>query len=168
MRLNPMSRMADFFRQKIRTASKAVNTNRWITTLVVDDDEFVLQSFPELITREPTIEVVGTAVDGMDALEKLKSSHPRLVLMDVRMPLMGGVETAEIIRSRFPDVRVVLMSGYDDEGMREAAASCGAAGFLPKMQLSAEFGNLIRKLFPLPNKVWTAGSESNRPGFRSR
>lgn len=102
---------------------------------------------PSFLARIPSVDVVGTARDGMDALEKLKTSQPHVVLMDVRMPRMGGLEAAEHILKKYPDVRVVLMSGFDDAGMREECSAVGAHGFLAKLNVTAEFSVLLQKIF---------------------
>ena len=120
---------------------------RRFTTLVVDDDEFVVKSMPSFLARIPSVEVVGTARDGKDALEKIKLSQPDVVLMDVRMPRMDGIEATGLILQQFPGVRVVLMSGFDDEGMREECHHAGAHGFMAKLSVTTEFPILLRDIF---------------------
>jgi DNA-binding NarL/FixJ family response regulator len=121
---------------------------RRFTTLIVDDDEFVAKSMPSFLSRIPFVEVVGTARDGKEALERLKAGQPDVVLMDVRMPRMDGLEATGHIRRDYPDVRVVLMSGFDDAGMREEARDAGAHGFMAKLNVTHEFPILLRQLFP--------------------
>ena len=120
------------------------------TTLVVDDDEFVVKSMPSFLARIPTVDVIGTARDGKDALEKIRSCPPQVVLMDVRMPRMDGIEATGLIIREFPEVRVVLMSGFDDAGMREEARGAGAHGFMAKLNVTAEFPVLLRAIFAHP------------------
>jgi len=134
-------------KSNIKTQPVPVPTGRRFTTLVVDDDEFVVKSMPSFLARIPSVDVVGTARDGMDALEKLKTSQPHVVLMDVRMPRMGGLEAAGHILKKYPDVRVVLMSGFDDAGMREECRMVGAHGFMSKLNVTAEFPILLREIF---------------------
>ena len=120
---------------------------RRFTTLVVDDDEFVMKSMPSFLARIPSVEVVATARDGRDALEKLKASQPDVVLMDVRMPRMDGIEATGHIVRQYPGVRVVLMSGFDDAGMREESRIAGAHGFMAKLNVTSEFPVLLRDIF---------------------
>jgi DNA-binding NarL/FixJ family response regulator len=120
---------------------------RRFTTLVVDDDEFVVKSMPSFLARIPSVEVVGTARDGKDALDKLKISQPDVVLMDVRMPRMDGIEATGHILKQYPGVRVVLMSGFDDAGMREECQIVGAHGFMAKLNVTSEFPILLRQIF---------------------
>ncbi len=121
---------------------------RRFTTLVVDDDEFVVKSMPSFLARIPTVDVVGTARDGKEALEKLKTCKPDVILMDVRMPRMDGLEATGHIVRQYPDIRVVLMSGFDDAGMREESRMAGAHGFMAKLSVTAEFPIILRQIFP--------------------
>jgi len=117
------------------------------TTLVVDDDDFLLKSLPSFISRVPGVEVVGTARDGCEALSKLKVSQPKIVLMDVRMPRMDGIEATKIMLKLYPDVRIVLMSGMDEPAMRAECMECGAHDFLAKMDVNHQFPRVIDRLF---------------------
>src|SRR5579862_3949265 len=123
------------------------SAERRFTTLVVDDDEFVVNSLPSFLARIPSVQVVGTARDGKDALDKLKNSQPDVVLMDVRMPRMDGIEATGLIAKQYPDVRVVLMSGFDDPAIREECSVAGAHGFMSKMNVTTEFPILLRQIF---------------------
>jgi DNA-binding NarL/FixJ family response regulator len=118
-----------------------------LTTLLVDDDDFVLKSMPSFLSRVPEIEVVATARDGVEALEKLRISQPKIVLMDVRMPRMGGIEAAVIMLREFPKVRVVLTSGIDDPEMRAECLATGAHGFMAKLEVITQFPTLVKLLF---------------------
>ncbi|MGB8352984.1 MAG: response regulator transcription factor [Chthoniobacteraceae bacterium] len=118
-----------------------------LTTLLVDDDDFVLKSMPSFLSRVPEIEVVGTARDGVEALEKLRISQPKIVLMDVRMPRMGGIEAAVIMLREFPKLRVVLTSGIDDPEMRAECLATGAHGFMAKLEVITQFPMLVKLMF---------------------
>jgi DNA-binding NarL/FixJ family response regulator len=118
-----------------------------ITTLVVDDDEFVLCSLPSFLSRVPSVKVVGTAKDGFDALEKIESCPPKMVVMDVRMPRMNGIEATEIIRKQFPDICVILTSGIDDPEMRRHCLASGAHAFMGKLETTKQFPVLVGKIF---------------------
>jgi two-component system nitrate/nitrite response regulator NarL len=118
-----------------------------LTTLVVDDDEFVLGSLPSFLIRVPGVNVVGTAKNGYEALAMIKRNQPKMVVMDVRMPRMDGIEATGIIRKQFPNVRVVLTSGLDDPQVRMECLGCGAHGFMAKLEVSREFPILVEKLF---------------------
>lgn len=137
-----------FLRKPITPAQTPSTTPvRRFTTLVVDDDEFVVKSMPSFLARIPTVQVIGTARDGKDALDQLKISQPDVVLMDVRMPRMDGIEATGHIVRQYPGVRVVLMSGFDDAGMREESKCAGAHGFMAKLNVTSEFPVLLREIF---------------------
>jgi DNA-binding NarL/FixJ family response regulator len=136
-----------FLRKPITQPIPIPSVTRRFTTLIVDDDEFVVKSMPSFLARIPSVDVIGTARDGMDALEKLKTGQPDVVLMDVRMPRMGGIEATEHILKKYPGVRVVLMSGFDDNGMREECREAGAHGFMAKLNVTMEFPILLREIF---------------------
>jgi len=139
------------FLRKFSSKTQPVPTvTRRFTTLIVDDDDFVVKSMPSFLSRIPSVDVVGTARDGADALEKLKTSQPDVVLMDVRMPRMGGIEATEHIIKKYPNVRVVLMSGFDDNGMREECKIAGAHGFMAKLNVTMEFPILLQQIFASP------------------
>ena len=140
-----------FLRKIIPTTEQTTTVIRRFTTLLVDDDEFVAKSMPSFLARIPSVQVVGTARDGRDALDKLKISQPDVVLMDVRMPRMDGIEATTHILRQYPHVRVVLMSGFDDAGMREECQNIGAHGFMAKLNVTHEFPVLLREIFPEEN-----------------
>ena len=135
------------FLRKSNTQTLPAPVTRRFTTLLVDDDEFVVKSMPSFLARIPSVDVVGTARDGADALEKLKTCTPNVVLMDVRMPRMGGMEATKLIVDKYPDVRVILMSGFDDGGMREECREVGAHGFMAKLNVVHEFPLLLQEIF---------------------
>ncbi len=138
------------FSRKTATAAASSENKPQVhryATLVVDDDDFVVKSMPSFLARIPNVEVIGTARDGKDALEKIKTREPEVVLMDVRMPRMDGLEATKFILKDFPNVRVVLMSGYDDAGMREECQIAGAHGFMSKLHVTHEFPQLLEEIF---------------------
>lgn len=107
-------------------------TARSIRVLVADDQKIVRDGVSTLLSLLPGIEVVGTAVDGADAIQQVLAAAPDVVLMDLSMPNCDGVTaTARIVRER-PDVRVVMLTAYCDDDSVCAALRAGALGFLTK------------------------------------
>jgi len=103
-----------------------------IRVVVVDDQELVRTGFSMILGVEEDIEVVGTAGDGEEALAVCLDAHPDLVLMDVRMPRVDGIEATRRIRSSGLDARVLVLTTFDlDEYVFEALRA-GASGFLLK------------------------------------
>src|ERR1700691_6231018 len=86
----------------------------------------------------PGFEVVGEAKSGEQAVEQVAALHPQLVLMDINMDGISGIEAARRITSEHPETRVILLSTYDAEDLRGASRSCGAIGYLHKEQFGPD------------------------------
>ncbi|MFE1174039.1 response regulator [Streptomyces sp. NPDC058773] len=116
-----------------------------IRVLIADDQMMVRQGFTVLLNAEPDIEVVGQAVDGLDAVAQVGQLAPDVVLMDVRMPRLGGIEATR--RLTGPDgstVKVLVLTTFDlDEYVYEALRA-GASGFLLKDASADELAHAVR------------------------
>ena len=99
--------------------------------LVVDDDEMVRDALADLLT-EMAFEVAGVATDGAQGVERALGLKPDVVLMDIRMPVMSGIDATRAIRDRRPDLVVVALSAYDDPALRAAARAAGARDYVVK------------------------------------
>lgn len=100
--------------------------------VIVDDQALMRQGLKTLLELEPGIEVVGTAVNGVDALNFVSQHHPDVVLMDLRMPVMDGVTATQAILHRDPGVRVLVLTTFDDDESIFAALEAGASGYVLK------------------------------------
>jgi Response regulator containing a CheY-like receiver domain and an HTH DNA-binding domain len=101
--------------------------------VMADDQTLFIESLKSVIeTRSDDIEVVGVAQDGKRAVELVSRLKPDIALLDVRMPVMDGVEATSIIRDRNPETQVVILTTYDDEVYVHDALSKGAVGYLLK------------------------------------
>ena len=109
--------------------SKAVTGMR---ILLVDDHEVVREGLRNLLSTHPDIEVAGEAADGSSAIRRVGYDSPDVVVLDVRLPDMSGVDACRVILERFPDVKVVMLSAYADEEIITEAIRAGAAGYLVK------------------------------------
>ncbi|MBT2493263.1 response regulator transcription factor [Streptomyces sp. ISL-96] len=116
-----------------------------IRVLIADDQMMVRQGFTVLLNAEPGIEVVGQAVDGLDAVAKVAELAPDVVLMDIRMPQLGGIEaTRRITDPPGATVKVLVLTTFDlDEYVYEALRA-GASGFLLKDASAAELAQAVR------------------------
>jgi DNA-binding NarL/FixJ family response regulator len=116
-----------------------------IRVMIADDQMMVRQGFTVLLNLEQDIEVVGQAVDGLDALDKVTELRPDVVLMDVRMPRLGGIEaTRRITGPADSTVKVLVLTTFDlDEYVYEALRA-GASGFLLKDASAAELASAVR------------------------
>ncbi|MFE7093269.1 response regulator [Streptomyces erythrochromogenes] len=116
-----------------------------IKVMIADDQMMVRQGFTVLLNAQPDIEVVGQAVDGADAVAKVAELAPDVVLMDIRMPGMGGIEATSVI-TRVPDaeVKVLVLTTFDlDEYVYEALRA-GASGFLLKDASADQLAEAVR------------------------
>ncbi|UYB38197.1 response regulator transcription factor [Streptomyces sp. Je 1-4] len=116
-----------------------------IRVLIADDQVMVRQGFTVLLNAEPDIEVVGQAVDGLDALTQVAGLAPDVVLMDVRMPRLGGIEaTRRLTEPAGATVKVLVLTTFDlDEYVYEALRA-GASGFLLKDASAEELAHAVR------------------------
>ncbi|MER6957518.1 MULTISPECIES: response regulator transcription factor [unclassified Streptomyces] len=115
-----------------------------VRVLVVDDQRLIRDGIASLLSIRPGIEVVGTAVDGRDAVAKTLEREPDVVLMDVRMPTMDGVEAVAVLRDRAPECRVVMLTTFDDEEYVVQALRAGAHGYLLKDLPAEELARAVR------------------------
>jgi DNA-binding NarL/FixJ family response regulator len=107
-------------------------TNRPIRVLVVDDQTVVREGLETILGLSPGIEVVGAAADGVEALRVVAERRPDIVLMDLRMPRLDGVEATRRITRDFPATRVVVLTTYADDESIFGALEAGALGYLTK------------------------------------
>jgi two-component system, NarL family, response regulator LiaR len=103
-----------------------------VRVLIVDDHEMVREGLKVLLTRDATLDVVGEAETGLEALELVPVAEPDVVLMDLTMPVMDGAEATARIRDEYPQVQVVVLSGVGDVTLIEDALDAGAISYLVK------------------------------------
>ncbi|TDD63007.1 response regulator transcription factor [Kribbella antibiotica] len=121
-----------------------METSENVRLLIVDDQELMRDGLTAILERQPGIEVVGTAADGAEAVRLVAELAPDVVLMDVRMPVLDGVQaTAEIVRS-WPAVKVVVLSTFDDDDHVTQALRAGATGYLLKNLPAQDLAEAIR------------------------
>ena len=111
--------------------------------LVVDDHEIVRKGLCRLIGTRSDWHVCGEAGNGREAIEKASALHPDLVLMDVSMPVMGGIEATREIRRLFPAIRVVIISLHDSPAIVTQAKEAGAQAFFTKSGAAHELEQVI-------------------------
>ncbi|NDJ59565.1 MAG: response regulator transcription factor [Chloroflexi bacterium] len=103
-----------------------------IRVLIVDDQVIVAEGLQVVLNASPTIAVVGLAHDGAQALEHAATLQPDLVLMDLKMPVMNGVQATRAFKARFPDIAVLVLTTYDQDEWVVDAVRAGANGYLLK------------------------------------
>ncbi|MEE6280843.1 response regulator transcription factor [Georgenia sunbinii] len=127
-----------------------------IRVLLVDDDPMVLATLQTYIATAEDIDVVATAHDGSVSREAVAHHRPDLVIMDVQMPVMDGIEATRRLREEFPELRVVLLTTFDEDEFLLDALDAGAAGFLLKNTSPQELVTAIRRAHA-GNKVVSPG-----------
>lgn len=100
--------------------------------LIVDDAEDLRQVLRLFMDRADGVEVVGEAVDGLDGVEQARALQPDVVILDLAMPRMDGLEALPLIRAAAPGVRVVVLSGFNDVTMADNARQAGADHYVVK------------------------------------
>lgn len=119
-------------------------TTEVIRVLVVDDHALHREGAREILGQHGDIDVVGDAASGEMALALVDSLEPDVVLMDLRLPGMNGIEATRLIRAHHPDVHVLMVSAYDDDEYVRGALQAGASGYLSKAAPGRELANALR------------------------
>ncbi|MFW6126375.1 MAG: response regulator transcription factor [Chloroflexota bacterium] len=117
-----------------------------IRVLVVDDHAIVRDGICALLSLTPDIEVVGEAANGKEALDMAKELQPDVVVMDIAMPVMGGLEATRRMRKEAPDTRILALTQYDDKEYVFPIIEAGALGFISKVAASSELAAGIRSV----------------------
>jgi len=115
-----------------------------IRVIVCDDQEIVTQGLSTILNNDPEIEVVGAAYDGLELLRLLPEKSPDLVLLDLKMPVMNGIQAAQRIQQTFPKVRVIILTTYDDDEWLFDALQSGVQGYLLKDTPSQQIVEAIK------------------------
>ena len=128
-----------------------------IRLLICDDQPIVCEGLRAMLEPVPQIEVVGVAKNGIEAIDLTRRFQPDLILMDLKMPRMNGVQATKAIREQFPNVRVLVLTTYDaDEWVLDAIRN-GAAGYLlkdtPQEELIKAITNTVKGLNPIDAQV---------------
>lgn len=122
-------------------------THEDIRTMVVDDSPVALRAMCSAVARQRTLIFVGAAKNGLEALELARSVHPDLVLLDLEMPLMDGIEATTRLRSECPATRVVVVTVHNTPEMRRLCLERGACAFIAKETMNDELPKIIKTLF---------------------
>jgi DNA-binding NarL/FixJ family response regulator len=135
-----------------------------ITVLLAEDHGIVREGFRKMLEMEADITVVGEARDGRQAILLAKKFKPDLVLMDIAMPLLNGLEATRQLLKILPDVKVLMLSAHSDDAYVQNATDSGAVGFLLKQTSAHEVCRAIREIHG--GKTFFSQSLSRRLEFR--
>ncbi|AFY44148.1 response regulator transcription factor [Nostoc sp. PCC 7107] len=118
-----------------------------IRVLLVDDQNLIRQGLKELLKLEPDLEIVGEAENGAIAVDLAAKLQPDVVLMDIRMPIMDGVAATQAIHQNFGNIKILILTTFDDDEYVSAALQHGAMGYLLKDTPSEELAVAIRAVY---------------------
>ena len=131
--------------------------DRSARVLIADDHDLVRDGYQRMLDREPDLEVVGEATNGREAVELCRELGPDLVLMDVRMPEMDGIEATRKIKGELPTTSVLVVTTYDNPDYLFEAVEAGAAGYVlkdaPKSQLIGAVRRTLNGESPLNQEL---------------
>jgi len=115
--------------------------------LIVDDDPLICKSLEITLENEADMQVIGTAANGEDAVAICEINQPDIVLMDIRMPEMDGIQATRLLKKRFPNIRVVMLTTFQDKQNIQIALKAGAIGYLLKTDRIVEIAKKLRLLY---------------------
>ncbi len=104
------------------------------TVLIVDDNRYIRRGLCELFQQEEDFDVCGAAENGREAVDKAQGLHPDLILMDLSMPVMNGLDATRIVKRMMPEVPVLMYSAYDDSSTENEARSAGVSALVSKSE----------------------------------
>jgi DNA-binding NarL/FixJ family response regulator len=144
---------------------------RRIKVLVVDDHAVVREGIGALLSLQKDMEVVGEAVDGRDAIDKVQHLMPNVAVMDIIMPVMSGLEATKRITDEYPETKVLILTQYDEDENMFVAKQVGAYGFIAKSAASSDLltgirtvgeGRYFPRSFAYVSANWPEGLDKNK------
>ncbi|MHB2018573.1 MAG: response regulator [Candidatus Xenobia bacterium] len=118
-----------------------------IQVLIVDDHAMVREGLRTMLRHQESLEIVGEAATVAEALEQIEKLRPQVVLLDIRLPDVNGLEGCKIIHERFPEVYVVILTVYEDEHYLFEALRAGARGYMLKKVTDDELARVVEAVF---------------------
>ena len=115
-----------------------------IKILIADDQELIRQSLEIVLNSKPDLQVFGVAADGQEVMQCVRQQRPDVILMDIRMPKMDGVQCTKLIKETYPEIKIVILTTFDDDEYVFNALKYGASGYLLKGVSMDELENAIK------------------------
>ena len=128
--------------------------------MIVDDQELIRESLKIILSSKNDIKITSLASDGQDVLNKLEIDKPDVILMDIRIPIMDGVRCTRIIKEKYPEIKIIVLTTFDDDEYIYDAIKYGADGYLLK-------GVSLDELYNAINNVYNGGG-SIHPNIASK
>lgn len=117
--------------------------------LVVDDHEFIRRGVCGIFASEGSFVVCGEATNGQQAVDEVKRLHPRVVVLDISMPVMNGLEAAAEIRRIAPETKIVMLTMHDTQAMKDQARKYGADAYIVKTEIADTLVSEVKRLLDL-------------------
>jgi len=124
-----------------------IDESRPITVMLVDDHSMVRRGLVAFLKTEPDMKVIAEARDGREAIAKCETAQPDVILMDLVMPELGGVATTRNILERWPQIRILALTSFQEKDLVQEALQAGATGYLLKNVSGAELADAIRATY---------------------
>lgn len=118
--------------------------HKQISIIIADDHLLFIDGLKMLLKEEPDLRIADVAHDGRELLGKVQQQHPELVLLDINMPTLNGLETAKYLKQAHPEVKFIMLSTYNEDHLIERAKTLGANGYLLKNSSKEELLQTIR------------------------
>ncbi|MFG6384591.1 MAG: response regulator transcription factor [Lachnospiraceae bacterium] len=118
-----------------------------IKILIADDQELIRQSLQIILGAETGFEVIDSVENGKEVIRAIRKEKPDVILMDIRMPEMDGVVCTQIIKENYPDIKIIILTTFDDDEYVFNALKYGASGYLLKGIQTKELADAIRKVY---------------------
>ena len=118
-----------------------------IKILIADDQELIRQSLQIILNNEADFEVTDAVANGLEVVRSVRKNRPDIILMDIRMPEMDGVVCTQIIKENYPDIKIIIVTTFDDDEYVFNALKHGASGYMLKGASMKELSDAIRKVY---------------------
>lgn len=118
-----------------------------IKVLIADDQELIRQSLQIVLNTKENIHVTGTVSNGQEVIQSIRKEAPDVILMDIRMPKMDGVQCTKIIKENYPQIKIIILTTFDDDEFVYNALKFGASGYLLKGVSMDELVDAIHKVY---------------------
>ena len=118
-----------------------------IKVLIADDQELIRQSLQIVLISKDDIEVCDVSADGQEVIRSIRKEKPDVILMDIRMPKMDGVQCTKIIKENYPQIKIIILTTFDDDEYVYNALKFGASGYLLKGVSMDELENAIKTVY---------------------
>lgn len=115
--------------------------------IIADDQELLRESLAIVLSMDPDIDIAATCSNGKEVLDTLKRTSADIILMDIRMPEMDGVVCTKAVKTQYPDVKVIILTTFDDDDFVFSALKYGASGYLLKGATTDELTHAIRTVY---------------------